>query len=187
MGNVLAERTTIQSPFSKYRLDFCGPFLVRLKNQRKGPFQKLYVAVFVCFATNTAVHFFDLSVKALIATLKRFIARRGKCSTIFSDNASNFSGARTELKKLFKLALIPERELINYLLLEEIEWRFIPPRAPHFGGLWEAGVKSFKTHLKKTIGNSKLTIEEFLTLATGIEAILNQPLLCLQIQVISVL
>ena len=67
------------------------------------------------------MHFFDLSVKALIATLKRFIARRGKCSRIFSDNASNFSGARTEIKKLCKLALILEMELINYLLLEEIE------------------------------------------------------------------
>ena len=75
------------------------------------------------------------------------------------------------------MALIPERELINYFSLEEIEWRFIPLRAPHFSGLWEAGVKSFKTHLKKTIGNSKSTIEEFLTLITRIEAVLNSRLI----------
>ena len=135
----------------------------------------MYIAVFVCLAIR-AVHLeiiSNLSTEALIATSKRFIASCGKRSTIFSDNASNFSGARTELKKLFKLALIPERELINYLLLEEIEWHFIPPRAQHFGGLWETGVKFFKTHLKETIGNSKLMIEEFLILTTGIEAVLN--------------
>lgn len=175
MGNLPVERVRIEPPFNKCGLDFCGPFLIKSKNQRKGSFQKIYVAVFVCFVTR-AVHLeivSDLSSEALIATLKRFIARRGKCSTIFSDNASNFTGARTELKRLFKLALIPEKELVDYLLSEEIEWRFIPPRAPHFGGLWEAGVKSFKTHLKKTIGNSKLTIEEFLTLVTQIEAVLN--------------
>lgn len=30
-----------------------------------------------------------------------------------------------------------------------IEWRFIPERSPHFGRLWEAAVKSTKTHLRR--------------------------------------
>ena len=34
-------------------------------------------------------------------------------------------------------------------------------------------MKSFKTHLKKTIGISKLTIQEFLTLTIEIKAVLN--------------
>ena len=75
MGNLPSERVTIESPFSKCGLDFCGPFLVRSKNQRRGPFQKMYVAVFVCLATR-AVHLeivSDLYTEALIAVLKRFI------------------------------------------------------------------------------------------------------------------
>lgn len=48
-----------------------------------------------------------------------------------------------------------------------------PPRAPHFGGLWEAAVKSFKHHLKGVVGDSKLTFEEFSTLIASIEACLN--------------
>ena len=54
-----------------------------------------------------------------------------------------------------------------------MEWTFIPPRAPHFGGIWEANIKSFKQHLVKTIGDTKLTYEEFSTVATMIEACLN--------------
>ena len=49
----------------------------------------------------------------------------------------------------------------------------IPSRAPHFGGLWEAGVKAVKLHLKKIMGNTILSYEEFLTLVIQIEGILN--------------
>ncbi|GFX69883.1 integrase catalytic domain-containing protein [Trichonephila clavipes] len=49
----------------------------------------------------------------------------------------------------------------------------MPPRAPNFGGLREAGVKSFKFYLKRAIGNLKMTLEELLTIITQIEGILN--------------
>ncbi|KAL0902401.1 hypothetical protein ABMA27_000282 [Loxostege sticticalis] len=51
--------------------------------------------------------------------------------------------------------------------------RFIPAYSPNFGGLWEAGVKSSKFHLKRIAGNSNLTFEELTTLFVQIEAILN--------------
>ena len=53
------------------------------------------------------------------------------------------------------------------------DWSFIPEYAPHFGGLWEAAVKSLKTHLKKVTFNVKLTFEEACTLLTQTEACLN--------------
>lgn len=56
---------------------------------------------------------------------------------------------------------------------EGIQWHFIPPHSPHFGGLWEAGVKSAKSHLKRIMGNASLTYEEFYTLLTQIEATMN--------------
>ncbi|XP_055527154.1 uncharacterized protein LOC129719770 [Wyeomyia smithii] len=53
-----------------------------------------------------------------------------------------------------------------------ITWKFIPPRAPHQGGLWEAGVKSVK-NLSKVLNESHFTYEELCTLLYQIEAILN--------------
>ena len=47
------------------------------------------------------------------------------------------------------------------------------PRAPHFKGLWEAGTKAVNLHLKKIMGNTILSYEEFLTLVIQIEGILN--------------
>lgn len=56
---------------------------------------------------------------------------------------------------------------------EVVSWHFIPPRAPNFGGLWEAGVKSFKFHFKHVIRTIHLDYENFMTIVTQIEAILN--------------
>ncbi|GFX84338.1 integrase catalytic domain-containing protein [Trichonephila clavipes] len=85
----------------------------------------------------------DLTSNAFIATLKRFIFRRGKCAKLYSDNATNFVGANIELKKMFNLVCKPDEALASYMASEGIDWKFLPPRAPNFGGLWEAGVKSF--------------------------------------------
>ncbi|GFU89956.1 integrase catalytic domain-containing protein [Trichonephila clavipes] len=84
-----------------------------------------------------------------------------------------FIGANAELKRLYKLVINPDPELAGFLVDENINWKFLPPRAPNFGGLWEAGVKSFKFHFKREAGNSRFTYEEFLTIMTQIEGILN--------------
>ena len=54
-----------------------------------------------------------------------------------------------------------------------IEWRFIPECAPHFGGLWEAAVKSMKFHFERVVGDTKLTFEELITILTQIKYCLN--------------
>ena len=55
------------------------------------------------------------------------------------------------------------------------DWNFIHRHAPHFGGLREAGLKSAKNHLRRTIGNHVLSLEELTTLFRQIEAILKSP------------
>ena len=56
---------------------------------------------------------------------------------------------------------------------QQIKWKFIPERTPHFGGLWEAAVKSLKSHLRKVLGEAKLNFEELSTVLVQVEACLN--------------
>ncbi|GBP97211.1 hypothetical protein EVAR_67636_1 [Eumeta japonica] len=56
---------------------------------------------------------------------------------------------------------------------QSINFKFIPPRAPHFGGLWEAAVKSAKHLLVRSVSAASLTYEELETVVIEIEAILN--------------
>ena len=180
MGSLPRDRVIPNLPFNCSGVDFCGPFMVRYKNQRKGILHKIYICIFVCFATR-AVHVemvSDLTSEAFIATLKRFFGRRGRCAKLYSDNGTNFVGANQEIKRLMKLVKDPDDDLSAFLAAEGIDWRFIPPRAPSFGGLWEAAVKSLKYHLYRAVRGSNLTYEEFLTVCVQVEGILNSRPLC---------
>ncbi len=109
------------------------------------------------------------------ATLRRFVARRGKPSLIRSDHGSNFVGAARELRELFDFLndAASQRTISRFCTSQGIAWKFIPEHGPHFGGLWEAAVKSVKTHLKRVLRDVKLTFEEMTTLLTQVEACLN--------------
>jgi len=61
----------------------------------------------------------------------------------------------------------------TFALKKGCEFAFIPPRAPHFGGLWEAVVKSAKHLFLRTVGEDILTAEELGTLLTSVEVVLN--------------
>ncbi|GFX69513.1 integrase catalytic domain-containing protein [Trichonephila clavipes] len=156
MGNLPKERVRENFPFDCSGVDFIEPFWIKSNKQRTVSCIR-HGSISVCFVTK-AVHFelmSDLTTQAFIASLKRFIARRGRPSLIFSDNGKTFIGANAELKRLYKLVINPDPELAGFLVDENINLKFLPPRAPNFGGLWEASVKSFKFHFKREAGNSK--------------------------------
>ena len=84
-------------------------------------------------------------------------------------------GVAKELKELYLfLNESKTRDAItDYCSLQGICWKFTPEQARHFGGLWEAAVKSFKGHFRKIVGEVKLTFEELSTVACQIQACMN--------------
>ena len=77
--------------------------------------------------------------------------------------STNFVGAARQIKELYDfLSQTKTSELVSDFCT--------PERAPHFGGLWEAGLKR---HLRRIVGTVKLTFEEMTTVLTQIEACLN--------------
>ncbi|XP_058449014.1 uncharacterized protein LOC131428975 [Malaya genurostris] len=176
MGDLPAERVTASFPFSRTGIDLCGPLFYRICGRKSVPTNS-YVSIFVCLVTK-AVHLelvADLSTNAFLSALKRFVARRGKPTVIECDNAKNFVGASRELSDLYKLYNSQQHQhiVLSQCSQENIQFKFIPPRSPNFGGLWEAAVKSFKKHLKASIGTSVLYKDDLETLITQIESCLN--------------
>ncbi|KXJ71468.1 hypothetical protein RP20_CCG020481 [Aedes albopictus] len=176
MGDLPEVRVQLAPPFSKVGIDYAGPFMLKMGG-RSTKLYKGYVVVFVCLVVK-AIHFelvSSLSKDNFIAALQRFSSRRGLPSDIHSDNATTFVGANHELAALRQLFEDQQHQLKvkEFCSTKGIRWHFIPPRSPHFGGIWEAGVKSMKYHLKRVVGETRLTFEEMTTFLAQTEAILN--------------
>lgn len=174
MGALPAARTTPSRPFAHTAMDYSGAIMLRSSKGRGHHATKGYIAVFVCLSTK-AVHIevvSDLSSSAFIAAYKRFSGRRGVCSDIYSDNATNYVGAAAVFNKT-------ERDLgfndkvIKTLEMMGTKWHFSPPLAPHFNGLAESAIRSVKHHIRRIIGETTLTFEELTTFLVQVESCLN--------------
>lgn len=184
MADLPTNRVTPHRTFLHSGVDFAGPysiksFIGRCRGKYVNNNSKSYVAIFVCFSTR-AIHIelvSDLTSVAFIAAFKRFVARRDKVTDLYSDCGTNFIGADRLLREEFQKVLA-EDSVQNYSAHDGTTWHFNPPALSHFGGIWEAGEKSIKHHLKRLSGNMVFTFEELTTLLCQIEACLNSRLLC---------
>lgn len=174
MGDLPKVRVTPSRPFASCGSDYAGPFVVKPHRLRKIQSIKVYLCIFICMATK-AVHLetvSDLSSESFIATLTRFASRRGLPAHLYTDCGTTYVGADRQLKTIFE-ELMKTPDTQRFAEERSITFHFIPPSAPHQGGLWERAVRSAKHHLKRVIGTQTLTIEEFTTLTTRVEAMLN--------------
>ena len=183
MADLPAPRVNPTIAFTHTGMDFCGPFTIKMGHVRRPTYLKASICIFVCM-TFKAVHLevvSDESTEAFLACFRRFAARRNCPTHLYSDNGSNFMGAKNQLLRIEKLLQEEDAnsEVRHYLSqYHSVTWHANPPAAPHFGGLWESAVKSAKRHLRRIMGELKFTFEELTTTACQIEACLNsRPLL----------
>ena len=84
----------------------------------------------------------SMSLADTMLAIRRFVARRGLPSVIYSDNAKSFIAA--------------QGNMICQYGHRSSRWKYIAPRSPWWGGWWERLVKSVKTSLRKCLGASSL-------------------------------
>jgi hypothetical protein len=90
---------------------------------------------------------------------------------MYLDNCTNFRGSETELKKAL-LELDGDR-LTHEFAYVKMKWKFNPPAAPHFGGVWERLIQSVEKSLYAVL-NEKVSKEETLqTLLVEVEFLVN--------------
>jgi len=130
MAQMLRDRVLPSRPFTRTGADFADPLIIK-SGVRRSSRRKTWIAVFMCFVSR-AIHsepLKDLTNAAFIASLRRFMTRRGKCSTIYNDNGTNFVGIKKELAIYLKNA-------DKVVAQDGITWHLNPLLASSFGGLW---------------------------------------------------
>lgn len=177
MADLPGQRVTqAEKAFTHTGCDYAGPIQYTPIRGRGVKSRKAYLCIFTCLTTR-AIHIevaTDLSTVSFLAALKRFLARRGPVQCLYTDNGTNFVGARSYLRDLYNFLTKEYRSNFEDELAENrISFKFSPPSAPHFGGCWESMVKVVKNHLFKTIGQQILSYEELITVLTQVECLLN--------------
>lgn len=155
-GPLPANQVRAALPFSCIGVDFAGPLFCS-----DAPGIKQYILLFTCAVTR-AVHLeltASLSAEAALMAFRRFCARRLCPSVVYSDNAKTF--------------VCVAEMLAESLGSRAPQWKFIPPRAPWWGGFWERMVRTVKASLKKCLGSRCLSRTELETVLLEIESCVN--------------
>jgi hypothetical protein len=142
--------------FANCCLDFAGPFELKAPGRGKAK-PKTYLLLITCLQTR-AIHLELMEAMTMSATLNaiyRFVDIRGMPHSILSDN---FVSKDKELESWVRSIQI------DYLIATakaNVCWKFIPPRGPHHGGIYEQMVRLAKRVLASLCHTSDLTVDEF--------------------------
>ena len=163
------ERLDASTAFTSVGFAYFDPFIVKIGRWN----EKRWCCLFTCL-TMRAVHIEvvpKLDTDSWLNAIMRFIARRGKPSTIISDNGKNFVGAERAIAEY--VAAWNKEGIEEHLIQRGITWKFNPPAAPHFGGVWERLVRICKKAMLAVLGNRSITEDILSTAMCIVEQTLN--------------
>ena len=78
---------------------------------------------------------YGLDNESFLLGFTRFCKCRAVPAEVVSDNGTNFFGAERELRKADQA--LGSNEVAASIASQGVHWRFNPPLAPHFGGVFE--------------------------------------------------
>ena len=129
------------------------------------------MSLYTC-ATTRAVHLEivqDLTAETFLLAFRKFAGRRSLPRVMISDNGSTYlSAAAEELR-----SLMDSPEVREDLSKRGVTWKFIPKKAPWYGGFWERLIGLTKTAIKKVLGRRHVSLSILETVIVEIEAVLN--------------
>ncbi|UYV66827.1 hypothetical protein LAZ67_4003014 [Cordylochernes scorpioides] len=149
-GPLPKDRVRVGPAFDVTGVDMTGP--LHLKGNKK-----YWIAIFTC-ATYRAIHLelcISLTTETFIGAMRRFVARRGRPSTIYSDNGLNFVGC----KNLF--SSLDWNKIVEYGAINRMS------------GFWERMIGIVRQLLRSVLGSARVTNEELQTLLCDVEAVVN--------------
>jgi hypothetical protein len=153
------DRVTIGTAFQVTGIDLACPLFL------KGGV-KVWIVLFTC-AVYRCVHLElvgTLSTESFLLALQKFICRRGRPETIWSDNGTNFRGTFNFFKQLDWKKITWETSATM------ITWRFIPPTA----AWWDRLIRTMKDMLRKMLGHRKLSWYQMEIVLCDVESAMNE-------------
>jgi len=170
MANLPPERLYVDRPcFYATGLDCFGPILVKRGRSEV----KRYGVIFTCL-TSRAVHIEKLDsmdTDSILMAIDRFIARKSRPSVFVSDNGRNFTSADKVLKS--EIDKWNQQIIEESLLQRRVEWKFNPPYASHYGGVWERHIRTIRKLMFHLLTSTNITDEVLSTVFAEIETIIN--------------
>lgn len=156
------ERVQLTAPFEITGVDLAGPLYLR-------DGEKCWVVLYTC-AVYRAVHLEltkSLSTEAFLQTFRRFIARRGRATTMISDHGTNFTGTKHLLQN------VDWDEVQRQSTIQRIRWKLNAPAAAWWGGFYERLIGLMKNLLRRVLGKNSVSYEEMQTLLCDCETVMN--------------
>ncbi|XP_064627989.1 uncharacterized protein LOC135487823 [Lineus longissimus] len=164
--------TPDKPPFTCTGVDYFGPFEVK----RGRSVVERWGVMFTCLVVR-AVHIEvadSLDTSSYINALRRFLAHRGQCVKLRSDNGSNFHASQKELKEA--IGQWNTKQIQACMVQREVDWAFNPPAGSHHGGVFERMIGLTRKVLNSVISQHsirKMDEDCFRTLLCEVQAILN--------------
>ncbi len=134
---------------------------------------KRWGLLITCLSTR-AVHLEALDTMdadSFIMVLRRFISLRDHPKVVYSDNGTNIAAREKELR--LRIKNINSVWVAAEFIDREVTWKFSPPSAPHFGGIWERLIGSSKRAMRAVLESRSVTDEVLRTVFSEVASLLN--------------
>ena len=133
IADLPGEQLVASTMFWNVGVDNFGPFTAKIGRRN----EKRWCCLFTCLTVRVVLIEIvpKLDTDSCLSAIMRFSARRGKAVKVIGDNGTNFVGAEKELAEY--IAAWNKEQIEEHLIQQGVRWKFNPPAAPHFGGVWE--------------------------------------------------